>query len=802
MWTTTISQCSLLISLALTNAPASDDAAPASSDLVQHVQQLDGRVFSDPSDRQRLAEMLPADVRRRRRAANERESAAWSLVRTREDWERFRDARIQALRESLGEAPANRPELNVMVTGTLRGTGYQIENLVFESRPGLFVTANLYSPSAPLELLPGILLCHSHHNPKTQSELQDMGIEWAREGCLVLVMDQLGHGERRQHPFRTESDFDGEFRPSRQDYYFRYNVGMQLQVIGESLIGWMAWDMMRGVDLLLSRPGIDPQRISLLGAVAGGGDPAGVTAALDDRIAAVVPFNFGGPQPETVYPLPADAALSFNYVGGGSWESTRNLRLSARDGFAPWVIVGSVAPRRLVYAHEFSWDQERDPVWRRLKTTFDFYSVPQHLAETHGKGSVHGQQGPENTHCNNIGPEHRVAIHAAFERWFRIATPPGGELPRHTVDELTCLTPAALQARSPRPLHQLAGELGAARAAAARERLVKLSPAEQRGQLRRDWGRLLGNVEPDRDPNVVTPIARSGDKPGEAGQPKAIIERLAIEVEPEIVVPLVLLLPATQAATRSPVVVAVAQHGKQAFLRQRADTIAELLSAGVAVCLPDLRGVGETSPNDDRGRSSAATSLSSSELMLGQTLLGSRVRDLRSVLRYLATRPEIDARRVALWGDSFATTNPRDGNLATPLDAQRLPQHAEPLGGLAVLLTALFEDDVRAVYARGGLAGFQSVTESPFIYLPHDCIVPGALTAGDLCDIAAALAPRPLRLAGLVDGQNRPLIAQETTSALSPLTRAYVAADARDRLSLSESQPTTVGAWMHAALAK
>ena len=56
---------------------------------------------------------------------------------------------------------------------------------------------------------------------------------------------------------------------------------MQLHLIGDSLMGWMVWDLMRGVDLLLRQPGIDPERILLLGAVAGGGDPAAVTAALD-----------------------------------------------------------------------------------------------------------------------------------------------------------------------------------------------------------------------------------------------------------------------------------------------------------------------------------------------------------------------------------------------------------------------------------------------------------------------------------------------------------------------------------------
>ena len=128
---------------------------------------------------------------------------------------------------------------------------------MFESRPGLWVTANLYLPAKPIKAMPGILICHSHHNPKTQGELQDMGLTWARLGCLVLVMDQLGHGERRQHPFRTEKDYPGSFRVGRQDYYFRYNVGMQLHLIGDGLLGWMVWDLMRGVDLVLAQPGID-----------------------------------------------------------------------------------------------------------------------------------------------------------------------------------------------------------------------------------------------------------------------------------------------------------------------------------------------------------------------------------------------------------------------------------------------------------------------------------------------------------------------------------------------------------------
>ena len=138
----------------------------------------------------------------------------------------------------------------------LDGDGYVIEKLVFESRPGIAVTANVYRPANGSNSV-GILLTHSHHNPKTQPELQDMGAMWARAGCTVLVMDQFGYGERREHP-----------EGPRHDYWNRYNTGVQLQLIGDSLMGWMVWDIRRGIDVLEQRYGAG--RIVVMGSVARG----------------------------------------------------------------------------------------------------------------------------------------------------------------------------------------------------------------------------------------------------------------------------------------------------------------------------------------------------------------------------------------------------------------------------------------------------------------------------------------------------------------------------------------------------
>jgi hypothetical protein len=150
---------------------------------------------------------------------------------------------------------------------------------------------------------------------------------------------------------------------------------------------------------------------------------------------------------------------------------------------------------------------------------------------------------------------------------------------------------------------------------------------------------------------------------------------------------------------------------------------------------------------------------------------------------------------VALWGDSFAGRNPREANLAVPLDAADSLPLADPLGVFVVLLTALFEDEIHAVSACGGLTGFQSLLESPFLYVPHDVIIPDALSAGDLCDVVAGLAPQQVQLAELVDSWNRALTAEETAVAFAQVNETY-GPEAAAGLLLMGSGTESVGKWL------
>jgi dienelactone hydrolase len=695
---------------------------------------VDSRVLS-PKQREQmaLAGMLGRQMRDRALRTLEKERQDWDRVQSVADWERFRDPRLKALARWVGNFPARSP-LQLRVTKEYPGEGYRRQDLLYQTRPGLWVTANLYLPAKPAAHMPGIVLVHSQHRPRSQAELQDMGILWARSGAAVLIMDLIGAGERLQN-----------YPWNREAYHSRYIMGMQLYLIGESLIKWMVWDIMRSVDLLLERPDIDTNQIILIGAVAGGGDPAAVAAALDPRIAAVVPFNFGEASPENTRSIPDKNRwpLELADPGWGGWETTRNLPHSIADQFLPWLICVSVAPRRFVYSFEMGWNVAEMPAWARYQKVYSLYNARENLSEAHGFGPFPGPG-----ECTNIGKAQRKSLYPALQRWFGIVPPTMEPEDRRPESELNSLTPAIAAGLHGKLIHELASEIGREKVNGARARLARLEPKAQRDWLRSRWAGKLGDIEPNRR---ATAIVR-WKKPISGGE----AEGITIEIETGIVVPLLLLKPA--GARRMPVVVATAEAGKEGLLALRGHEIQTLLAKGTAVCLPDVRGTGETAPDFRRGTSSGEVSLAAAELMLGNTLLGARLKDLRSVLAYIESRPDVDRSRIALWGETLVPPNPPRMLLDELPNWQIGPQtqqQAEPLGGLLALLGALYEDSVGAVAVEGGLENFASILEDRFAYVPSDVIIPGILEAGDLSEVAKALAPRPVLLENLRDGRNR-----------------------------------------------
>jgi hypothetical protein len=660
---------------------------------------------------------------RRVAEVNRQDRAAWNALSSRAEWEAFKKPRIKALERSLGRYPRAAESIHFEVTGTIEGDGYVIEKVVFTSRENLLVTANIYRPpssetdeagSQQHETMrelglaqneeTGIVLVHSHHNPRTQPELQDMGAMWARVGCVVLVMDLFAYGERGEHPAGP-----------RHDYWNRYNTGIQLQLIGDSLMGWMVWDLRRGIDLLEQHYQVG--KVVLMGSVAGGGDPCAVTAALDDRVSVAIPFNFGGPQPETVYPLPDDAETSFNYLGSGGWETTRNLAGSGRDGFLPWVIVGAIAPRHLIYAHEFAWDEERDPVWKRLQAIYRWYGAEDRLDHAIGFGLLKGRP-PEASHCNNVGPPHRERIHVALNRWLDVDVPNEAEDRRDETD-LHCfgedgrpVDPDGEDAEGERSYLSAFRQIGQARGGQFRRSLAWSSTAEADIALRDAWVDLLGNCEPDA---ASDPVYYAKDEDDEG-----TVERLGLAVDEDVVVPVILL----SGGGKGPVTVLISSEGKASVLRNQADMIQTRTAEG-PVCLIDVRGIGEAGTDHPRAPQSRGAGRAATALMLGETVLGWQVKDLRTVIAYLRSRSDIRSDGIRIEDLASGWDSPGD---AIELDRPLI----EPGAHILARLVALIEDDVTWSGGSGRVETYLSLLDSWSVNWPYDVILPGAIPHGDL----------------------------------------------------------------------
>ena len=115
------------------------------------------------------------------------------------------------------------------------------------------------------------------------------------------------------------------------------------------------------------------------------------------------------------------------------------------------------------------------------------------------------------------------------------------------------------------------------------------------------------------------------------------------------------------------------------------------------------------------------------------------------------------------------------------------------------VLAGLYDDNIHAVYIHRGLAEFRGVLESAFVYVPLDSVIPGLLDHADLPDLAAAMAPRPLRLSGMVDAKNRQLSEASSKRIFDSVSQLYARKNATDHLSIIADDESPA-AWLIANL--
>jgi dienelactone hydrolase len=198
-------------------------------------------------------------------------------AKTREEWESRRPQLRQEYFDMLGLWPLpEKTPLNAKVTGTLERGEVVIEKLHFQSRPGLYVTGNLYRPKKITGKLPAILYVCGHSDKGrdgNKTAHQDQGMWFASNGYICLVIDTLQLGE-------IAGKHHGTYKLGRWWW----------QAAGYTPAGVECWNGVRAIDYLVGRPDVDAERIGVTG-ISGGGAATIWIAAADERVKCAVPVS-------------------------------------------------------------------------------------------------------------------------------------------------------------------------------------------------------------------------------------------------------------------------------------------------------------------------------------------------------------------------------------------------------------------------------------------------------------------------------------------------------------------------------
>ncbi|MBL8826320.1 MAG: prolyl oligopeptidase family serine peptidase, partial [Planctomycetaceae bacterium] len=219
------------------------------------------------------------------RQAEERGNRLRAALKTKADAETYVKSVRAKIQSCFGPWPEKTP-LNAKIMGVVERDQYRIEKVMFESRPGFYVTSNLYLPKNRKGPLPGVVgSCGHSANGKAGDTYQSFAQSLAKLGYVVLIFDPIGQGERLQY-------VDENLKPRRglgtgEHLY----AGNQQFLVGEFFGSWRAWDGIRALDYLLTREEVDPQHVGITGN-SGGGTMTTWLCGVDQRWTMAAPGCF------------------------------------------------------------------------------------------------------------------------------------------------------------------------------------------------------------------------------------------------------------------------------------------------------------------------------------------------------------------------------------------------------------------------------------------------------------------------------------------------------------------------------
>lgn len=619
------------------------------------------------------------------KAAEQRGLAIKNNLRTQADAEAYvRDVR-KRIATAFGPFPEKTP-LNPKVTRVTERETYRIENVIFESRPEFYVTANLYVPKGFQGPRPGVVgSCGHSSNGKAAEAYQSFAQGLCRLGYVVLIFDPIGQGERLQY-------VDEKWKPRRNIGVSEHlYAGNQQFLVGEFFGSWRAWDGIRALDYLLTRPEVDPKHVGITGN-SGGGTMSTWLCGVEERWTMAAPSCFVTTFRRNLEnELPADTEQC----------PPRALALGLdHDDF-----LAAMAPKPvIVLAKERDFFDVRgsQEAFDRLKKLYTLLGKPDNVSLFVGP-TDHG-----------YSQENREAMY----RWFHRATGAGAveAEPKITVETdatLQCTPSGQVAELASRNVFAFTRELAQGQVRQRRQRHT----IESLGQAVAHSLRLPKR-EKAPDYRILRPI-------GPRGYPLATGSNYAVETEPGVFA-IVTQLHALRHMSRPPrgqgkAILYVSHHSADAELRSE-PLVRELMASEkeTPFFACDVRGIGDSRPNtcgvDQFLRPYGNDYFYAiHSIMLDRPYVGQKTHDVLSVLDWLADHGYTEVHLAALqWGT------------------------------LPAAFAALLSQHVTKVTLKQALTSYEAIATQEEYDWPLSTFVPGPLTQFDLPQVYEALRSKQL----------------------------------------------------------